>query len=83
MCISLPYHLHVPIALKPGSLNLLEPSGLSRPLMELLYRLPDVPFVVVLKTSYFRYSSAFLYNKTKYAVEVFLLCVQVGLHSVV
>jgi hypothetical protein len=32
-----PYHLHVPIVLKSGSLTFLEPSGLSRPVMGLLY----------------------------------------------
>ena len=32
-----PYHLHVPIVMKSGSQNLLEPSGLSRPVMGLLY----------------------------------------------
>jgi len=31
-----PYHLHVPIVLKSGNLNLLEPQGLSRP------ALPDI-----------------------------------------
>ena len=34
-----PYHLHVPIVLKSGSLNLLELSGLSRAVMGLLYLL--------------------------------------------
>jgi hypothetical protein len=32
-----PCHLHVPIYLKSGSLSLLEPSGLSRSVMGLLY----------------------------------------------
>jgi hypothetical protein len=32
-----PYHFHVPIVLKSGSLNLLEHLGLSRPVMGLLY----------------------------------------------
>jgi len=30
-----PYHFHVPTVLKSGSLNLLKPSGLSRPVMGL------------------------------------------------
>jgi len=37
-----PYHLHVPIVLKCGILILLEPQGLSRPVMGLLY-----PFTVL------------------------------------
>ena len=31
------YHLHVPIVLKSGIVNLLEPLGQSRPVMGLLY----------------------------------------------
>jgi hypothetical protein len=41
--INTPYHLHVPIVIKSGSLSLLEPSwnpstGLDRPVEGLLYR---------------------------------------------
>jgi hypothetical protein len=31
-----PYHLHVPIVLKCGSLNLLEPSGIALPLSSIM-----------------------------------------------
>jgi len=31
------YHIHVPTVLKSGSLSLLEPQSLSRPVMGLLY----------------------------------------------
>jgi hypothetical protein len=65
MCISLPYHLHVPIAFKSRSLNLLEPSGPVKASNGIALPFAFVHFVVVLKTLYFRYSSAFLYNKTK------------------
>jgi len=36
------YHLHVPIVLKSGSLNFLEPSGPARPVLGLLFIMTPV-----------------------------------------